>query len=423
MSEKHDLSFQVEHGFTEEEAYEEASRCLNCKNPSCQRACPLKVDIPGFIHAIKEKDPETAMMIIKERHPLPTVCGYVCPSSNFCEGHCALAKKGKPIHIAKLKRFVTDWEYANSVNAQRWAKPADIAVIGSGPAGITAAYELLRIGHRVTILEANNTVGGLLRNAIPDFRLPRELVDMEVQMVKRFGARIETGEILGKNITIEELKRLYDAVLITGVPYKYRKLNIPGEELPQVYPGMELLKKIKNLPLNEINKIKVGEKVAVIGGGNVSIDVARSCLRLGAKEVMIIYRKGPEEMPAHKNEVNNALNEGVKFIYNSSPIEIKGENGKVIAITIQKPDAQETLPIDEVYIAIGYIPNPTSLGIPELKLTEKGLIEVNPSTCETSINGVFAAGDLTYGPSSIPEAMANAKNAAWCIHKYLTKIK
>ncbi|WP_029688033.1 NAD(P)-dependent oxidoreductase [Thermoanaerobacter sp. A7A] len=421
MSEKHDLYFQPEPGFTAEEAYEEASRCLNCKIPSCQRACPLKVDIPGFINAIKEKDLETAMMIIRDCHPLPAMCGYACPSSKFCEGHCALAKKGKPIAIAKLKRFVADWEYANSINAQRWAKPRDVAVVGGGPAGITAAYELLKLGHRVTILEASNLLGGLLRKALPDFRLPRELVDIEVQRIKRFGVRVETGEILGKNITLKDLKRVYDAILIAGAPYKSKKLNIPGEELPQVYSGIEFLIKLKSLQLDEVDKIKVGEKVVVIGGGNVSIDVARSCLRLGAKEVIIIYRKGPEEMPALKKEVDKALEEGAKIVYWSTPIEIKGENGRVTAINIQNPNGQETLPVDEVYVTIGYTPNPESFKIPELKLTEKGLVEIDPNTCETSIEGVFAAGDVAYGPSTIAEAMASGKKAAWGIHKYLSR--
>lgn len=417
--EKNDLSFQPEPGFTEEQAYEEALRCLQCRNAPCQKACPLRVDIPGFISAIKEKDPEMAMMIIKDRHPLPAVCGYACPSSKFCEGHCVLNKKEHPVSIAGLKRFVADWQFANSVNAQRWAKPRDIAIIGAGPAGLTAAYELVKLGHRVAILEATNSVGGLLRNILPDFRLPRALVDMEVQLVKRYGVRIETGEILGKNVTLENLRRVYDAVLITGGPYKNKDMNIPGEKLQGVYSGMELLKRAKSVYLDEIDQIRVGEKVAVVGGGDVSIDVARLALRLGAKKSMLVYRKGPEDISANRKEVEDAQREGVEFIYWHTILEIKGEEDKVVAFTAQTPEGIVTVPVDEVYSAIGYIPYPAGFGILELKLTEKGLIMVDPSTGETSIHGVFAAGDLVSGPSTITEAMASGKRASWGIHKYL----
>lgn len=416
---KERLSFQPKPGFTENEAYEEALRCLHCRNAPCQRACPLRVDIPGFINAIKEKDPEVAMMIIKDRHPLPAVCGYACPSSKFCEGNCVLGKKDKPVSIAGLKRFVADWQFANNLNAQRWSKPRDIAIIGAGPAGLTAAYELVKLGHRATILEATNSVGGLLRNILPDFRLPRELVDMEVQLVKRYGVRIETGEILGKNVTLDDLKRIYDAVLITGGPYKDKKLNLPGENLLGVYSGMELLKRAKKVYLEDIEKLTIGEKVAVIGGGDVSIDVARLALRLGAKKSMLIYRKGPEEISARSEEIEDALEEGVEFIYWHTLCEIKGKNGKVSALVAQTPEGEKTIEVDEIYKAIGYTPYPEGFGIPELEVTERGLIRVSQSTGETSIPGVFAAGDLVTGASTITEAMASGKKASWGIHKYL----
>jgi len=417
MVDEKNLSFQPKPGFNEKEAYQEAARCLHCRNAPCQKACPLRVDIPGFINAIKEKDPELAMMIIKDRHPLPAVCGYACPSSNFCEGHCVLGKKERPVSIAGLKRFVADWQFANNINIKRWAKPRDIAIVGAGPAGLTAAYECLKLGHRVTILEASNSVGGLLRNVLPDFRLPRELVDMEVQLVKKYGVRIETGQILGKNVTLNELKRIYDAVLITGGPYKEKKLNIAGESLLGVYSGMQLLRKAKEV--EKINNLKVGEKVAIIGGGDVSVDVARLALRLGAKRSLLIYRKGPEEISARSKEVEDALEEGVEFIYWHMLISIQGKNGKVISLLCQTPEGEKILPIDEVYSAIGYIPYPAGFAIPDLQLTEKGLIKTDLGTGETSISGVFAAGDLVTGPSTITEAMASGKKASWGIHKYL----
>lgn len=420
QEEKGRLSFQTKPGFTEDEAYQEALRCLHCRNAPCQKACPLKVDIPGFINAIKERDPEVAMMIIKDRHPLPAVCGYACPSSKFCEGNCVLGKKERAVSIAGLKRFVADWQFANNLNAQRWAKPRDIAIIGAGPAGLTAAYELVKLGHRATILEATNSIGGLLRNILPDFRLPRELVDMEVQLVKRYGVRIETGEILGKNVTLDDLKRIYDAVLITGGPYKDKKLNLPGENLLGVYSGMDLLKKAKKVSLDDLTKLTVGEEIAVIGGGDVSVDVARLALRLGAKRSMLIYRKGPEEISARSEEVEDALEEGVEFIYWHTLTEIKGKNGKVAALVADTPEGEKTILVDEVYKAIGYIPYAAGFGIPELKLTDKGLIDVSSPDGQTSIPGVFAAGDLVTGASTITEAMASGKKASWGIHKYLS---
>lgn len=407
-------------GMSEAEALTEAERCLNCKNASCRSGCPMGVDVPRFIAAIKEKDYSLALMVIKENHPLPAVCGYACPSSEFCEGKCVLGKKGRPVAIADLKRFVADWDFTNNVASQRWFRPRDIVIVGAGPTGITAAYECLKMGHRVTILEASSSIGGLLRNILPDFRLPRELVDMEMQLIKRFGVRIETGAKLGENVQIQDLQRIYDAVLLTGCPYRGLNLNIPGEELEGVDSGLRLLRKVKKVPLPKVKQSLFNKVVAVIGGGDVSLDVARMALRLGAAESMLIYRKGEENLPANIKQVAAAKSEGVKFIYNHVLSRLTGKDGKVTHLIADTPEGEKKIAADLVYKAIGYVPDAESLGIPGLKLTPKGLIEVDPLTQETSVAGVFAAGDLVSGPSTITEAMANGKKAVWSINKYLS---
>ena len=436
---------EVALGYSEEETIAEANRCLQCKVPRCIEGCPVNVDITTFIKKIRERRFEEALEIILEKNSLPAICGRVCPQENQCMGRCVLGVKGEPVNIGGLERFVADQKNRMKVRMKVTAAPPTgkkVAVIGSGPAGLTVAAELAKLGHSVTIFEALHEPGGVLMYGIPEFRLPKRIVKEEIDYVKSLGAKIETNVIVGKMIRIEELFNLgYDAVFIgsgAGLP---RFLGIPGEDLNGIYSANEFLIRVNLMKAYEFPKydtpVKVGDKVIVIGGGNVAMDSARSALRLGG-DVTVVYRRTEEYMPARREEVINAKEEGVKFLFLASPVRFIGdEKGNVckvecIRMKLGEPDesgrrrpipikeSEFTIDADTVIVAIGQRPNPICVyGEKDVKLTPHGTIVTDPETGKTSKPGVFAAGDIVTGNATVISAMGGGKRAARAIHEFL----
>lgn len=436
---------EVALGYSEEEAIAEANRCLQCKVPRCVEGCPVNVDIPAFIKKIRERRFEEALEIILEKNSLPAICGRVCPQENQCMGRCVLGVKGEPVNIGGLERFVADQKDRMKVRMKVKAAPPTgkkVAVIGSGPASLTVAAELAKLGHSVTIFEALHEPGGVLMYGIPEFRLPKRIVREEIDYVKSLGVKIETNVIIGKTIRIEELFNLgYDAVFIgsgAGLP---RFLGIPGEDLNGIYSANEFLIRVNLMKAYEFPKydtpVKVRDKVVVIGGGNVAMDSARSALRLGG-DVTVVYRRTEEYMPARREEVINAKEEGVKFLFLASPIRFIGdEKGNVrkvecIRMKLGEPDesgrrrpipikgSEFTIDVDTVIVAIGQRPNPICVyGEKDVKLTPHGTIVADPETGKTSRPGVFAAGDIVTGNATVISAMGGGKRAARAIHEFL----
>nr|WP_297199190.1 NADPH-dependent glutamate synthase [Thermanaeromonas sp.] len=437
---------EVALGYTEEQARMEAERCLQCKKAPCRQGCPVEIDIPAFINFIKQGDFESAIKKIKEKNNLPAICGRVCPQENQCEKYCTLSKKGEPVAIGRLERFVADYELARGESELPTLPPPTgfkVAVVGSGPAGLTAAADLARMGHKVTVFEALHVPGGVLMYGIPEFRLPKRIVQAEVDYIRRLGVEIRTNSVVGKMVTVDELlENGYDAVFIgtgAGLPYF---MGIPGENLLGVYSANEFLTRTNLMKAylfpQYLTPIKVGERVAVIGAGNVAMDAARTALRLGAKKSMIVYRRSAEEMPARKEEVENAREEGVEFHFLTSPVEFHGdEAGWVKRMTciryeLGEPDAsgrRRPVPVpgseyhmeaDTVVIAIGQGPNPLVLRTtPGLELTKKGTIAADEETGATSRPGVFAGGDIVTGAATVILAMGAGKKAARAIDAYL----
>lgn len=440
---------EVALGYTDEEAIGEARRCLQCKKAPCIKGCPVEIDIPGFIKCIKEGDPQKALEIIYRTNLLPAICGRVCPQETQCELLCTLGKIGQPVAIGKLERYVADkieYQPACSVNADKNLTKWKVAVVGSGPAGLTCASELARCGIKVTIFEALHNPGGVLLYGIPEFRLPKDIVKKEIERVQKLGVEIKTDIIIGKTLTIDDLFNSgYKCIFIgsgAGLP---SFMGIPGENLLRVYSANEFLTRVnlmKGYLFPEYDTpVTTGEKVAVIGGGNVAMDSARSALRLGAKEVMVLYRRTEKEMPARREEIENAMEEGIKFIFLVQPVEILGnENGnvkgiKVIHNRLGEPDesgrrspvpiegSEEVIPVDSVIVAIGQNPSPL---IPatckNLKTGKKGNIIVNEETGETNIPGIFAGGDIATGAATVISAMGMGRKAAKSIIKYLEQL-
>ncbi|MCD6408061.1 NADPH-dependent glutamate synthase [bacterium] len=437
---------EVALGYTLQQAIEEAERCLQCKKAPCIKGCPVEINIPAFIGKIKEGKIQEALDIIYEKNILPAICGRVCPQETQCEKACTLARVGKPIAIGKLERFVADNGKQNlrcSVDKNSKLSGRKVAVIGSGPAGLTCASELARYGIEVTIFEALHVPGGVLMYGIPEFRLPKEIVQKEINLLKKMGVEIKTDVIVGRTITIDEIfGQGYEAIFIgtgAGLP---SFLDIPGENFLRVYSANEFLTRVnlmKGYLFPEYDTpVSVGEKVAVIGGGNVAMDSARCALRLGAKEVTVLYRRTEKEMPARKEEYENAIEEGIKFIFLVQPLEIVGdEHGyvkgiKVIHNTLGEPDesgrrrpvpiegSEEILPFDTVIIAIGQKPSPLiPMAYKKLKTGRKGNIEVDPETCATNVEGIYAGGDIATGAATVISAMGMGKKAAKSIVKYL----
>jgi len=439
---------EVAFGFDEKQAVQEASRCLQCKKAPCVNGCPVGIDIPRFIKEIKEGNFQKALEIIYEKNLLPAICGRVCPQETQCEQLCTLGKKFEPVAIGKLERFVAD----NSniilkceLNSDPKLKDKKVAVIGSGPAGLTCASELARCGIKVTIFEALHKPGGVLIYGIPEFRLPKKIVEKEINQLLTMGVEIKTDVIIGKTFTIDELFEMgYEAIFIgtgAGLP---NFLGIPGENLLRVYSANEFLTRInlmKGYLFPEYDTpVSIGERVAVIGGGNVAMDSARSALRLGAKEVVVLYRRTENEMPARKEEYENAVEEGIKFIFLVQPLEIIGdENGyvkgiKIIHNELGEPDesgrrrpvpipgSEEILPFDTIIVAIGQSPSPLiTQTYPELKTGKHGNIIVDTETCQTNIEGIYAGGDIATGAATVISAMGMGKKAAISIISYLLK--
>jgi glutamate synthase (NADPH/NADH) small chain len=439
---------EVNEGYSEDHALAEALRCRVCGRPSCMKGCPVEVDIPGFIQAIQEKDFDRAARILKDKNSLPAICGRVCPQENQCEKTCVLAKTSRPVNIGKLERFVADWEALHTPVMPEVAPPnhRKTAVIGCGPGGLTCAGDLAKMGYEVTIFEAFHDTGGVLRYGIPEFRLPKAIVDREVNYVKSLGVTVALDMIIGKVYTINDLFASgYEAVFIAVGAGAPMFLGIPGENLIGVFSANELLTRVNLMKAYRSDydtPVIVGEKVTVIGAGNVAMDAARVSLRLGAKEVTIVYRRSDKEIPARAEEVENAREEGVIFRLLTNPVRVLGnENNHVkgmecIRMELGEPDAsgrRRPIPVpgtefviecDMVIPALGTLANPLLTGNTEgLQLNKWGNIVADPQTFATSLPGVYAGGDIVTGAATVIEAMGAGKKAAKSIHAYLAAKK
>ncbi len=439
--------FEVPLGYTEEQAVLEAERCLQCKKPKCVEGCPVNVDIPGFIALVKERKFLEAARKIKETNSLPAVCGRVCPQETQCEERCVLGKKGEPVAIGKLERFVADYERKVGVDIPPLPpkKGKKVAIVGSGPAGLTCAGDLAKMGYDVTIFEALHEPGGVLIYGIPEFRLPKEIVRQEIEYLKRLGVEIKVDYVIGKVKTIKDLfDEGYEAIFLglgAGLPVF---LGIPGENLCGVYSANEYLTRVNLMRAYQFPEydtpILKGDRVVVVGGGNVAMDAARTALRLGSKEVVVIYRRTKKEMPARVEEVEHAEEEGIKFMFLHNPIEFIGDDkGWLKAVKVQEmrlgePDEsgrRRPIPIEGsekivecniAVIAIGTRANPLLLSAtPGLELNERGYIKVfEEEKLNTSIPGVYAGGDIVTGAATVILAMGAGKKAAKAIDEYLS---
>ncbi len=434
---------EVALGYSEEQAVDEANRCLNCKNRPCVGGCPVSIDIPEFIAKIREKDFEGAYQIISKSSSLPAVCGRVCPQETQCESKCVRGIKGEPVAIGRLERFVADWHNKNCTEAPKAPEKNGhkCAIIGAGPSGLTCAGDLAKMGYDVTVFEALHLAGGVLVYGIPEFRLPKAIVAHEVENLKALGVKIETNVVVGKTIEVDELfEQGYEAIFIgsgAGLP---RFMNIPGENLKGVYSANEFLTRVnlmKAYKEGAETPIKKNTNVAVVGGGNVAMDAARCAKRLGAENVYIVYRRGLEEMPARKEEVEHAMEEGIIFKTLNNPVEILGDEHKFVTgmkciemelgepdasgrrRPVEKKDSEFTLDVDCVVMSIGTSPNPL------IRNTTKGL-ETNKHGCfvadevgQTSREGVFAGGDAVTGAATVILAMGAGKTAAKAMDEYI----
>ena len=435
---------EVALGYTEEQALDEAQRCLHCKNKPCVAGCPVGIHIPDFIAKVAEGNFEGAYQIITQQSSLPAVCGRVCPQETQCEQKCVRGIKGEPVGIGRLERFVADWHNKNVCEAPRKPTPNGhkVAVIGSGPSGLTCAGDLAKKGYAVTVFEALHTAGGVLVYGIPEFRLPKDIVQKEIDGLKALGVDVQTNMVIGRVLSIDELlEQGYEAVFIgsgAGLP---RFMNIPGENLKGVYSANEFLTRVNLMKAYQPGSdtpIEHAKRVAVVGGGNVAMDAARCAKRLGAEEVFIVYRRSEKELPARAEEVEHAKEEGIVFHLLNNPTQILGdENGNVkgmecIRMELGEPDAsgrrrpvevpgsEFTLDVDCVIMAIGTSPNPLIKSTTEGLETQKwGGIIVNEETGLTSREGVYAGGDAVTGAATVILAMGAGKTAATAIDQYI----
>ncbi|AKB29907.1 Glutamate synthase [NADPH] small chain [Methanosarcina siciliae T4/M] len=434
---------EVTLGYTKEDALAEASRCLACKDPKCVEGCPVNVDIPGFIQLICEENFEGAIEKIKATNALPAICGRVCPQETQCEARCVLGKKSQPVAIGRLERFCADYELVKGVEAPEVMPPTGqkVAVVGSGPAGLTAAADLAKLGHKVTIFESLHRAGGVLSYGIPEFRLPKEIVRQEVEYIKKLGVDVKPNYIIGRIKTLDELCDDFDAVFLgtgAGLP---NFMRIEGENLNGVYSANEFLTRVNLMKAYDPEydtTVRHGKHVVVVGGGNVAMDAARSALRLGADEVSIVYRRGEDEMPARREEVEHAKEEGITFRLLTNPIRIHGDEKfnitgvECIKMELGEPDKSGRrspvpvegsgflIPADVVIIAIGTSPNPIIFkGSEGLEQNRRGTVVADEETGATSKCGVFAGGDVVTGAATVISAMGAGKKAAKAIDAFL----
>jgi len=436
---------EVSLGYTPVQAKEEAGRCLQCRDPKCVTGCPVNVPIPRFIKALREGDFMGAIAIVREANLLPAVCGRVCPQESQCEKLCTLAKKMEAVAIGRLERFVADQEMQNggsNVPAIAPATGRKAAIVGSGPSGLTCAYDLARQGHSVTIFEALHEPGGVLVYGIPEFRLPKKIVAREIEALKRMGVTIETNAVVGKLISIDELMTEFDVCFIgtgAGLP---RFMDIEGEHLNGVYSANEFLTRINLMRAYRFPEfdtpVKRGDRVAVVGGGNVAMDAARTALRIGAREATMIYRRSLAELPARKEEVHHAQEEGIRFELCANPVRITGDGGAVTAVECVRMDLCELdasgrkspkpvagseflVPADVVIMAVGTGANPlVPQSTKNLDVNHRKYIIADEETGRTSRDGVFAGGDIVTGSATVISAMGAGRKAAKAMHEYLT---
>ncbi|UCE45857.1 MAG: NADPH-dependent glutamate synthase [Methanobacteriota archaeon] len=441
---------EVPTGQDAETIIKEARRCLQCKESPkrklCKDGCPVEIDIPAFIKKVQEGDFAEAMRIVREKQNLPAVCGRVCPYENQCEGNCIVGKKNEPVGIGRIERFLADWE-RNEQKHGKIVKPSStgksVAVVGAGPAGLTVAGDLTRLGHKVTVFEALQYSGGVLVYGIPEFRLPKAIVQAEVDFIRRSGVEIKNDHVIGKLMTVDDLLAEHDAVFVgtgAGLP---NWTNLEGENLNGILSANEFLTRVNlmkafNFPDYD-TPIRVGKRVVTLGGGNVAMDCARTALRLGAEESVILYRRSEAELPARREEVHHAMEEGVRFELLAAPVRYIGdENGDVkqieaVRMKLGEPDesgrrrpikiegSNFILDCQTVLIAIGQSPNPlVPMTTPDLKTTKWGTIAVDAEG-RTSKKGVFAGGDISTGAATVILAMGDGKRAAKAMHKYLTE--
>ena len=434
---------EVNLGLTQQMAMLEAERCLQCPKPYCVGGCPVSVNIPRFLRLLREGDLPAAADSLLDDNALPCVTGRVCPQENQCEGVCVRAKKGTSVAIGHLERFVADWAQAHPnelIHARPEPTGKSVAIVGSGPAGLTAAGELVKVGHDVTIFEAFHAAGGVLVYGIPEFRLPKDIVQAEVDRLVADGVKIVPNSIIGKTYTLPELRTRFDAIFLAvgaGLPVF---MNVPGENLKGVYSANEYLTRVNLLGAwNADSETPVlhGQRVAVVGGGNVAMDSVRTARRLGADEAVIVYRRGRDELPARAEEVHHAEQEGIRFDLLVAPVEVLGDDtGWVRALRcvrmelgepdasgrarpVEVPDSEFEIPCEMVVIAIGTRSNPllTSTA-PDLKVTKAGYIETDEAGM-TSMDGVFAGGDIVRGAATVILAMGDGKRAAAAVDRYL----
>lgn len=438
---------EVEENFTDEQALAEAQRCIQCKNPKCVQGCPVNVNIPGFIAEVKKGSLEEAGKVLRNTNSLPSVCGRVCPQEKQCEGSCILGIKDKSVAIGCMERYVGDKTRAEVTEINSTGKK--VAIIGSGCAGMSAAADLAKAGQSVTIFEALHSIGGVLRYGIPEFRLPRTVLDREIDYLKKLGVEFKTNVVIGKSLTIKDLfDEGFSAIFISSGAGLPMLLNIPGESLNGVYSANEFLTRINLMKAHREDfhtPVRIGKKAVVVGGGNTAMDSARTAKRIGFDEVIIVYRRSEAELPARKAEIEHAKEEGIKFMMLHSPVEITGENGFVSGLKLQvmelgEPDAsgrRKPVPVedaivdmeaDTVIVALGTSPNPIiqKSAVQEnlnLEVNPKGYIITNPETGETSIKGLWAGGDISpNGESTAINAMGAGKRAAASINEYLKNI-
>lgn len=438
---------EVALGYTKEMAVDEAQRCLNCPKPRCVSGCPVNVEIPAFIHAVAMEDFAEAIKILKRKNSLPAVCGRVCPQENQCESKCVLGIKGESVAIGRLERFVADYAREHGIDVTKAddvvPNGKKVAIVGSGPSGLTCAGDLAKMGYDVTLFEALHAAGGVLMYGIPQFRLPKEIVQHEIAALKELGVKIEVNSVIGRTFTIKELmeEEGFDAVYVgtgAGLPHF---MHIDGENLNGVYSANEFLTRVNLMKAYEFPNVAtpvyVGKKAAIVGAGNVAMDAARTAKRLGAEHVYIVYRRGEDEMPARKEEIGHAKEEGIELRLLNNPVSIKGdEKGWVKGLECVKMELGEAdasgrrspvaikgseyvLDVDMVVMAIGQGPNPLiKQTTPDLEVNKRGNIVADEAGA-TSIPGVFAGGDIVTGAATVISAMGAGKRAAVAIDEYL----